>query len=55
MAESVLVSSIKNTSNCVLLDQPGEMDAESERDAFEQAALTWRRQEPKAVRAARNL
>ena len=25
------------------------MDAESERDAFDQAALTWRRQEPKAA------
>ena len=50
MAESVLVSSIKKTlPNCTLLDQPGEMDAESERDAFEQAALTWRRQEPKAA------
>ena len=50
MAESVLVSSIKKIlPNCVLLDQPGEMDAESERDAFEQAALTWRRQEPKAA------
>lgn len=50
MAESVLVSSIKKIlPQCRSVNPAGEINAESERDAFEQTALLWRKQDPKAA------
>lgn len=50
MSESVLVSSVRKILPlCCTLDQTSEIDAESERDAFERTALLWKKLDPKSV------